>query len=445
MSAIDATNTLAQAHAQAIQTAAPTEESLNAGALLPDEPIPDVLTNTVAGEPAVVLEMLAKLEDTPAVATESFSRPLQYLRQDLLAQRGMNQRIALEALQILPNFGQGRPVNYYSRLPSATGYTMALEEIDAGLKSDLLGQLASLTSRLETIASNPGRGHVIENLEFKRRSDQVCMQAAILDDFIKLTGVAGFTWDDACFRGCAVDPSQNATVPAILTVNMRYPNSLATMDEYYRIHLGAPALLETMTLHLNQWRNVFNYALEVFQEDADKISVETPKAEPSVLDAADAFQAAEDKIQEPTTERTTLMWLKDVGNAAEQAKVEDILNRAKGFVEAASGVADVLKAISAQLLTTPSNPQAVNDLSGFLEAFAKTSDKFDRAFGQMIKWCVNAGVATSYVGALAERVAEHAWKSVNQCQDTMQMPETMYDTLKTMVLDLQAPVKTNVL
>jgi hypothetical protein len=456
MAEINATTTLAQAHIQAIDQAAPTDESLNAGALLPDEPTPDVLTTTVYADAESVMKMLPALQQPSEVATESHSNALRYLRDDLLTQRGMNQRIANEAMAILPNFGQGRPLNYYSRHPSATGYQMALEEIDAGLEQDLIGRLSSAAMQLENAVGTPGIVQVLETLDFKRRADQVSMQASILKDFIGLAVEYGFTWDDACFQGCAVDPSQNAVVPEILKTEKKWVNSLASMDEYYKVHQDAPAMMELMTTHLNQWKLSFLFALEALKDDADAIKPELPKAPTvyfnfgskttSIENIADVFTAAEEKAQEPTETRTTYDWLHSVGNAAEQAKVDDIINRARSYVKVANEVAGLLKEIATQLTDAANtNAGAVKDLEQMVTAFTKTVEGTNQGFYQIVRWCVSAGMTTSYVGVLAYSVIEHAWKSLNQCRETLQMPQAAYDALATMVTDIQAPVKTNTL
>jgi hypothetical protein len=457
MTDINATNTLAQANAQAIELAAPTDESLNAGALLPDEPVPDTLTTTLYADADAVMKMLPELQQQAVVATESHGNALRYLRQDLLAQRGMCQRIANEAMAILPNFGKGRPINFYSRHPSATGFQMALEEIDAGIEQDLIGQLTTMAMRLENVVGVPGIGQALENLDFKRRADQVSMQASILKDFIGTAVENGFTWDDACFQGCAVDPSQNGYfVPEILNTDKKWPNFMASMDEYYKVHQDAPAMMELMTTHLNQWKLSFMFALEALKDDADGIKPDLPKAPTvyfnfgrkttSIDNIADVFTSAEDKLQEPAQARTTYEWLRDVGNAAQQARVEDIINRARSYVNVANEVAGLLKEIAAQLTDAHNtNAGAVKDLGQMATAFIQTAEGMNQGFFQIVRWCVNAGMATSYVGVLADRVIEHAWKSVNQCRETMQMRESAYQAMKLMVEDLQAAVRTNTL
>jgi hypothetical protein len=456
MSAIDATAALAKANAELTELTAPTDQSLNAGALLPDEPIADTLTNEVAGDADVILEMLPKLNQEPTAATESIFNDLRYLRSDLVTQRGMSQRIATEAIALLPNFGKGRPVNFYSRHPSPTGLKMAQEEIEAGMQSDLLAQIAGQISRLEMAAANPGNGYVVENLDFKRRADQVSMQGDILSDFINTLAGTEFSWDDATFRAAAIDPSQNGGyIPSLLMIDTKVPHSFATMDDYYQAHLDAPSMLETMTTHLVKWRVLFSQVLDAMKGDAETVKVDTPSA-PSVYfgfggkttsieNIGDVFQTAADKMKEPDPSVTnTLSWVKNTGNAAQQARVEDILIRAKAYAFAAGEVSAVLKDISEYLLNGP-NVGMVELMYKLISAFAKSNIAMSVGYTEMIKWCVNAGIATSYAGLLAAKVGEIAWRSVNQCKDTMQMDEATYERLKNMVEDLAAPIKTNAL
>jgi hypothetical protein len=453
MSVVNATDILAAANANKIEQAAPTDESLNAGAFLPDEPIADVLTNEVAGDSNVIMEMLPKLNEEPAEpATESIYNDLSYLRTDLLNQRGMSQKIATEALAVMPHFGKGLPVNFYSRHPSPTGYKAALEEIEDGMQSDLLSHIAAQINRLQTISANPGNGFALENLDFKRRADQISMQAAMLKEFSSIAVSNGFQWDDACFRGCAVDPSKNAVVPSILGISTKLPYSFADMDDYYQAHMDAPAMMELMTTHLVQWRGVFAQVLEALTDNADKIKVDVPKAPTvyfsfgrkttSIENIGDVFRSAEDKIAPPAQDKDTLTLIEGVSNAAQQARVVDILLRAKAYAKTADELVALLQAISGQLMETP-NVNAIDSIYKLISAFARVNQAMATGYGEMLKWCVNAGMATSYVGVLTASVVEFAWKSIQQCRDTMQMRESTYLQLKCLVEDLQAAVKTN--
>ena len=455
MSFVDTTAALAKANAEYITQAAPTDESLNAGALLPDEPIGDVLTNEVTGEADVIMEMLPKLDVVPETATESIFNDLRYLREDLVTQRGMSQKIATEALAVLPNFNKGAPVNYYSRHASPTGYKAALEEIDSAMQTDLLGQIAGQVNRLDTVAANPGNGFVIENLGFKRRADQVSMSGEILADFYKTAVEQGFQWDDACFRGCAVDRTQNTIVPSILTIPERVYHSFASMDEYYVAHQDAPAMMELMTTHLVGWRTVFSRVLDALNENAEKLSVEAPKAPTvyfsfgskttSLENIADIFLSACDKTAPADLSMVQSVDLvRSIGNAAQQARVEDILLRAKSYANIATETSAVLKDIMTRLVAVP-NAALADTIYKLISAFATTNKAMYDGYGVMITWCVNAGMATSYGGTLAAKVVEHAWKSVNQCRETMQMRESAYLRLKGMAEDIQIPLDTNVL
>lgn len=456
MDAVNTTTALSAAQSQAIELAAPTDESLNAGAMLPDEPIADVLTQEIEASSDVILEMIPKLNAAPAPATESIFNGLHYLRSDMLDQRGMSQRIATEAIALVAGFGKGMPVNYYSRHSSPTGYKSALEEIEAGMQSDVLSQIAAQINRLDVLACHPASDTILETLDFKRRADQITMQASILKEFIQTAVGNGFQWDDACFRGCATDRSQNAVVPSILTIDLKVPFSFSMMDEYYVAHTDAPAMMELMTTHLVQWKKAFEAYLAALTPDASKAPrFDVPKAPTvyfsfgskttSIDNIADVFDAAEDKIATPDGSHIdTVGWAATIGNAAQQAKVVDILIRAKAFTKIAAELSATVKELSDAAVNGNISTDALAGLNGALKAFDTTLVGMTKSYNAIVKWCVNAGIATSYAGMLVTKVVEFAWASINQCRITMQMRESAYLDLKAMVDELQAPVVTNV-
>jgi hypothetical protein len=55
------------------------------------------------------------------------------LRQEIEAQRGMSQTLAMEGLRILPDFGGKAPVGYYSVQPTTTRLKISLESIGKGI------------------------------------------------------------------------------------------------------------------------------------------------------------------------------------------------------------------------------------------------------------------------------------------------------------------------
>lgn len=448
MADVNTTDILSAAYNQAIDTAAPTDQSLNAGAMLPDEPIPDVLTNEVEADAAVVMDMLPKLNAEPAVpANESIFNALGYLRSDLTNQRGMSQSIATEAIALLPNFGQGRPVNFYSRHPSPTGYKMALEEIDAGMQSDLAAQLAAQLNVLHNVVLKTD-SYVVEDFDFKRRADQVSMQASILAEFQGTATQNGFQWDDAAYRTATVDGTRTS-VPPILAIASKAPASFAAMDDYYLVHLDAPAMLEMMGTYMGRWTQAFDQALTSIASDADVVASEpelvkvfsgATRKTVTIDKIADLFLAAEDKIA-PAPEHTTLQWVVNVANAAQQACTETIFARSKSYRAVVEELAKTLGKVADVLLS--SDADAVASLGKLVAAFAQVNGELGRAYTEIRRWCINAGIATSYVGVLTGRVAELAWQDINQCRETMQMRESAYLQLKTMYEDLQAPIKTN--
>lgn len=446
---INATAILAQAQADASLNADAEDQSLNAGAELPEEPIPDVLTNEVVADVSTIREMLPKLNADTAVAQESNFSALSYLRQDLRTQRGMTQRIATEALQILPNFGKGRPVNHYSKHPSQTGYALAIEEIEEAMASDVANQIEEQAVRL-TPEDPEVAANFVKELDFKRRADQVAMLECILRDFIRISTDNGFNWDDQTFQGCAVDPSQNACVPESLKLDKIPAYSFATMDSYYMAHLQGVVLMEQMTLYLGAWRDAFQSALEQ-AEAGDKVSVDVPKAPSVVLQngksisvefAQDAFRTAYNECAQEFDNMRTIEWLTKMSSAAQQSKVQDITERLPDFNRVGTELAGVLKTVAQHLRKNESVAEPFHQL---LTKFVPAVSAMLQGRGEITMFCTNACLATSYAGHLGAKVVEHAWQSVNQCKDTMQMPEDAYNELKALVKDMQAPRETGAL
>lgn len=447
---INATQILAQAQQDAVIDAAPTDQSLNAGAFLPSEPIPDVLTNEVEADASTIRDALTKLNDEQVVSQESNYNALAYLKQDMLNQRGINQRLAAEAMQLVPNFAKGKPLNYFSKHTSQTGFQLAMESIEDALTEDVVGLLKEQAQRLNAGAM-PEALTFLKNIDFKRRADQVDMQGNILADFIKVTTNNGFNWDDSCFQGCAKDKSQNTAVPVTLLMETDRVQafSLRSMDEYYMTHLQGPALVEYMTLYLSAWKDAFQCAIDAITS-GDECQPEIPQA-PKITFAGgksvsieDAYQVFRDGYENQKHEfdnLTTQQWVSGVASAAEQAKVEDIIARLGDYY----AVRDALGGTVTQLASLLEEKQPDTEHARKLaEKFTEVVNCMNRNTGELERFCVNASLATTYASALAIKVLEHAWISVNQCKDTLQMDEADYQNLKFMVEDVQGPKVTGV-
>jgi hypothetical protein len=446
MADIDATATLAAAMNQSVINGAPTDQSLNAGALLPSEPIPDVLTNEVATDTSVIMEMIPKLNPEEAAVAESLYVELSYLRDDLITQRGMNQKLATEAISVLPNFGKHKPVNWYSKHPSFTGYQASLEEIDKAMAGDLATQIQAQIIRLEQVSANPGQDFLINTLDFKRRANKVSMLYYSLRDFQRLATDAGFSWDDPLFQAVPADQTQTPIVADILKISRRVPYSFATMDAYYTAHLEAPAAIETMTTHLTQWKDAFDQHLAALKvSDSGRVSLTLPTTPTvafgagakvtSVVNVADVFRSAEDKMVDPeATAMSTLRWIHQISNAAQESKVEVIVDRLKSYNEAAKALLGTLQEAASFIASYDSQSEKltfVNDtLYKLTTEFAKSNLGMCSGVGEIAKWCGNAGLATSFAATLVTAVTDVAWKAILQCKDTLQMPEENFNEMK---------------
>jgi len=456
MADIDATAVLAAAQTDGAIASAPTDESLNAGSFLPSEPIGDVLCNEIVADVSVIAEMIPELS-AELPTTESMYVALSYLRDDMTSQRGMNQHLATEAISLIPNFGRNRPVGYYSKHTSMTGFEAALEELDAEGANDVVNQLHGIVANLDRQSVTPGIDHLVSKLEFGRSAEQMAMSAAVFKEFYQLSTKHGFTFDDKTFQGCAIDQSQG-DVPGILTLPRSTAVSFATMDDYYMVHLTAPALLEVMMLNLTEWKAAFTDYLTALQKEGGKKANAYVVKSPSISLAngktvsldnfADVFRSAADKIDSeqelkyPTLELTGL-----IANAALEAKVDDIINRAKTYNALCAEVSNTVQTLGDFISSEPRGSEDLTFVTDgaykLASAFAGVVQAQHKAFGEIASWCLNASLSVSYGATLAYSVAKFAWKSINQCKDTLQMPEEDFAQLQAMLVNLQDTVKAN--
>lgn len=69
------------------------------------------------------------LEDDSVVSLESLLLDLKYLGDAMVAERGMNRSMALEAHRVMPEFAQKYPLGYFTEETTQTNYRPALEEL----------------------------------------------------------------------------------------------------------------------------------------------------------------------------------------------------------------------------------------------------------------------------------------------------------------------------
>lgn len=109
------------------------EQSLNAGNELDDDE-PTLKNENFFVTPIVPGQVPELRTDVDLiVAIESQLTDLIYLFKDVVKSKGMNQTFALEAEKLVPGFGGGLPVGYYTEGLSATRYAVAMEEMSKGI------------------------------------------------------------------------------------------------------------------------------------------------------------------------------------------------------------------------------------------------------------------------------------------------------------------------
>lgn len=128
-------------------------ESLNAGFELDDEDHysvdPEIsvqrLENDDVFEDPVPGEVPEMKEETDLIATmESSLEDLFYLQDDLRKAGGMCQAFAQEAQRLIPGFDKGNPIGFYTKVPTATRYKVALEGIVSGIWEAIKKGIAAL-------------------------------------------------------------------------------------------------------------------------------------------------------------------------------------------------------------------------------------------------------------------------------------------------------------
>lgn len=419
-----------------------SDESLNAGAVLPDAPIGDVLTNEIEADPSVIMEMIPKLEEGQ-VTTESNYNALSYLRDDLIASRGMTQSIAAEAIAIIPNFGRKKPVTFYSKHPSNTGWTAALEEIDENMASDVIGQLKMLVNRIDNMTGSvAGKTSALETVTIAPPG-KLSMLYYMFRDFTRLADSANFPWDDATFQACLVDKTQ-VSLTAVSSIPKKIPSSFVAMDEYYCAHLEAPAMLEMMDLVVREWTEAYREYLAALHTGAPaKVNPVLPKT-PSVSFAngkvttidnvGDIFKAAADKRADASESWKTIDWAQKAGNAEEQMVLNVIVDRLTSYDDTLTEMKTVLLAAVECLESYSASDDdltfVTDGIYKLTTAFVRSQQAQHQAYQQILLWCLSASLASSYVAALVSGVTEMAWKSINQQKDTLQMPEETYANLE---------------
>lgn len=84
-------------------------------------------------------------EEAQAIsAMEARVEDLLVLRAEIVNQHGMSQALAIEGLRIMPEFGDGAPVSYYSLRPGRTRLAVANESIIGGIWASIKSALAAL-------------------------------------------------------------------------------------------------------------------------------------------------------------------------------------------------------------------------------------------------------------------------------------------------------------
>jgi hypothetical protein len=91
-------------------------------------------------------------EETQTISTmESRIDDLLVLRAEICYQRGMSQALAIEGLRIMPEFGEGAPMNFYSLRPGRTRLAIANESIIRGIWEAIRTAISALRNMLRKL------------------------------------------------------------------------------------------------------------------------------------------------------------------------------------------------------------------------------------------------------------------------------------------------------
>ena len=105
--------------------------------------VPQIVETVGTGAPPEFAE-----EAQTISAMEARVEDLLVLRAEIRKQRGMSQAIAIEGLRIMPEFGDGAPVSFYSLRPGMTRLVIANESIIRGIWEAIRTALAALRNMI---------------------------------------------------------------------------------------------------------------------------------------------------------------------------------------------------------------------------------------------------------------------------------------------------------
>lgn len=244
---------------------APTgfEDSLNFGADIPE----DDLVTEVSVDPNVIADLLPEQDEiqVQASALESRHNEWSYLRDDIINARGMNQSLATEAIALKPDFGNNRPIAYYSRHTSLTRYTTVLEEIDQTMQSDLVRYLENTKERLNRLEDIAVKFTPEVKEDWTDLAGNLAAFGTHFSDAIKLLDEKGETWIDADVVNKASENREEYVTAALKNCFTQPAGFLtAIVDKSLCYTLGQDFVnyLDLLVAHCDMWQDAVEAYIE---------------------------------------------------------------------------------------------------------------------------------------------------------------------------------------
>jgi len=240
------------------------EDSLNFGSEIPE----DDLVTEVPVDPSVIADLLPEQDEiqVQASALESRHNEWSYLRDDIINARGMNQALATEAIALKPNFGNNRPIGYYSRHTSLTRYTTVLEEIDQTMQSDLVRYLENTKERLNRLDDVAVKFTPEMKDNWVNLTSNLAAFGTHFSDAVKLLNEKGEAWIDADVVAKAGENREEYVANSLkncFTQPAGLLSALVDKDIYYILGQHFSDYLDLLVAHCNAWDN----SVEAYIED----------------------------------------------------------------------------------------------------------------------------------------------------------------------------------
>lgn len=411
-----------------------TDESLNAGSLLPSEPVvptPDVLTTEIKVAKSAIADLIPVEGDEVSQQVSAIDArhvELSYLRDDIVSSDGMSQKLAAEAIAIKPTFGRNRSLAYYSKHPSQTMFQASLEEIDQTIQDDVVVQLGLITGQLNDHLQKPIGMLGSETFDWMAYRNALLAVEGEFVTFVGLMHEQEYNWDEQALCSDEISPDH--------TAYLAVAQSLAHRSDFYISYLHLPAALEMHTRQLVGWKDALNSTLE-------QLKATSGKAIKFVSPAEEKVSLFSDKPIKLSQLGETLQTLHDEGQAykGETFTVDQLLKHL-GDVALEAPIGEIVTRIRAVSCAAQELIAAVSELASYVKSFDRysadltfvtdTAHSIAKELAELSSQirsihAFSVGYVFSFIQAL-HHSAEHANKVSKAAWEIIQKTPVIYQT-----------------